>query len=232
MCFCSGRSSPTIGWPSLDSATTLRSNYSWIITFIELLLCRYWAVAVPVFGCVCFTMIFFLYIGANLLMVPAPDDLRNITGQFDGVKPSCVQWQMYNNSWYNIPFVYSINHLWYPPSPHYTDSYSLPPQPASIGTSVPPLYDIPITEVNKLMFAKKHWSIHYLIVWESSGEHYMENIKSNNYFIALKLDQYLSLLHLCMVLIVRVGYCTPFFLSLFLQFLPYFSEFLINFCCF
>ncbi|XP_064385247.1 phosphatidylinositol N-acetylglucosaminyltransferase subunit P-like [Halichondria panicea] len=76
---------------------------------------KYWAVAVPVFGCVCFTMIFFLYIGANLLMVPAPDDLRNIT-----------------------------------------DSYSLPPQPASIGTSVPPLYDIPITEVNKLMFAKKH----------------------------------------------------------------------------
>lgn len=37
--------------------------------------------ALPVYGCVCFTMIFYLYIGANLLMVLPPNDMRNITGE-------------------------------------------------------------------------------------------------------------------------------------------------------
>ncbi len=53
-----------------------------LLNSYKIVVCRYWAVAVPVFGCVCFTMLFFLYIGANLLMVPPPDDMRNLRGQF------------------------------------------------------------------------------------------------------------------------------------------------------
>lgn len=65
-------------------------------------------------------------------MVPSLEDPRNITGTIQlCLEALCVT-------------LYAL-----------TDSYALQPQPSNPG-SVPPLYDIPIAEVNKVMFARQN----------------------------------------------------------------------------
>ena len=41
---------------------------------------RYWAVAVPVYACLCFWLFVMFYIGLNHLLVLSQDDPRNIAG--------------------------------------------------------------------------------------------------------------------------------------------------------
>ncbi len=51
-----------------------------LISF-QLLCCpRYWALAVPAYGCVAFVVTMALYFGGNMFIVPDITDIRNITG--------------------------------------------------------------------------------------------------------------------------------------------------------
>ena len=101
--------------------------------------------AVPAYLCVGFVIFLLVYSGLNFLLVPTLDDPRNIRGMQNtimqsredvkySVKGHQIEWLTFN----------------------YADTHSLPPPSSPPHTSVPPLYDIPITEVNKVMFDRRY----------------------------------------------------------------------------
>lgn len=138
-CIYCGRFYQMSGWDVLDFLTFHKSELCKALSFSKwcLYIFRFWTIIPPLFILVAIALGLVGYVGATLLLVPAPDSLHTLTG-----------WEI--SVYCQVHINVSCNCI----SDEYTQMAT--PEERCLGNhdtkSIPPIRDIPITVVNKRMY--------------------------------------------------------------------------------